>query len=124
MKKILLILVLIAFSITLAWALPDQAAPTEITSSQGPAISIKATSGTVYLMSVSYVGVTAGDKIQIIDGASAINGTGGTVRLTCVASAANGTCPVPLSVGAYFATNIYLKETRTGGNFFTDVQYF
>lgn len=124
MKKSILFLLLLILYTPMAWALPDQTQPVEITSSQGSKIAIKTTNGTVYMISVNYAGVTAGDKVQIVDGASLTDGSGGTIRLTCIASGANGNCTVPLTVGAYFGTNIYLKETRTGGNFTTDVQYF
>lgn len=115
MKKLLLILLTVVVSASLVWALPDQTQPVEVSGSQ----TIKTTSGTVYMISVNFAGVTAGDKVQIIDG-----GASGTIRLTCVAGAANGTCAVPLTVGAYFGTNIYYKETKSGGTFSTDVQFF
>ena len=118
MKKLLLILAFLAVSASLivrAWALPDNIVPSEYSGSQ----SLKQTGGVVYGVNVNYIGVTAGDKVQLIDG-----GAGGTVRFTCVASAANGSCPSNYTAGAMFTTNIYLKETKTGGNFYTDIQIF
>lgn len=97
------------------WALPDNVTPLEVTGSQ----VIKATGGFVYSINVNYAGVTAGDKVQILDG-----GSGGTSRLTCTASGTNGNCSIYLTVGAAFPTGIFYKETKTGGAFTTDIQYF
>lgn len=120
MKKLLLVFLACVCTASLVWALPDQTRPIEFNGSN----IVKTTGGTVYMILVNYKGVTTGDLVQIIDGANATNGVGGTVRLTCVASGTNGTCEVPLTVGAVFDNNIYYKETKSGGNFFSDIQYF
>ncbi len=118
MRKWIFLLIavcLIPFAIN-AWALPDNVQPSEYSGSQ----SVKSIPGTVYSANVNYKGVTAGDTVQLLDG-----GSSGTVRITCTASAANGTCPNHYTVGALFQTNIYLKETKAGsGTFATDIQFF
>ena len=112
MKKLLLVLGLI-FLCGKAWAMPDYVTSSEYSGSQ----AITTAPTTVYMFAVSYIGVTVGDKIQLLDG-----GSGGTVRLTCVASSVNGTCNSPLTVGSPFLTSLYYKETKTSGTFYTDIQ--
>lgn len=119
MRKLFLILAfmaVVAFSVK-AWALPDQVQGAEYSGGQ----TVKSTAGTIYSVNVNYKGVTAGDTVQLKDG-----GSSGTVRFTCTASAANGTCaPSNYTVGALFQTNIYLQETKAAsGTFSTDIQLF
>lgn len=115
MKKLFLFLMAIVLTSSIAWSLPDNVQPNEYSGSQ----QIKSTGGFVYMVSCTYKGVTAGDQIQLLDGTSS-----GTSRVTCMASSANGMNSVPLTVGAPFNSGIYYKETKTGGNFMTDIQYF
>src|SRR5437867_1174321 len=119
MKKFLMLLFLSLFVIGLnckAWALPDRVSANEYTTTT----QVKSSSGEVFSVHVSYIGVTAGDKIQIFDSAT----SSGTVRYTCVASTTSGSCGDPLTVANYFGTGIYYKETKSGGSFITDIQYF
>lgn len=121
MRKWILLLVMVALIplTNKAWALPDRAAAQEYSGSQ----TVKATGGDVFWVSINSNGVTAGDKVQLVDG-----GTGGTVRWSCIVSTGNTTGNQPCvssTVANYFGTNIYLKETKAGGGtFFTDIQYF
>ena len=119
MKKLLLLIAVVMFLGGRAWALPDNAAASEYSGSQ----TIKATGGSVFWVNVNSAGVTAGDKVQLLDG-----GASGTIRWTCIVSTGNttGNQPCPSStVADYFSTNIYLKETKaSGGTFYTDIQLF
>lgn len=113
--------ILLAIMISLisynAWAsCPDVLAPTEYTGSQ----SVKATSGVVCSVTMSYSGVAAGDKIQLYDNTSA----SGTIRLTLIASASAGTIIKQYPFGAYFGTGIYYKENNHAGTITTDIQSF
>lgn len=119
MKKFLIVLFLglavIGFN-HLAYCLPDQISANEY---QGNTL-IKATPGAVYSIHVTYIGVTAGDYIKLIDSTT----SSGTVRYTCVATTTSGTCGDPLTVANYFGTAILYTEQKTGGAFKTDIQYF
>lgn len=115
MKKIVLALLLCLISIR-AWALPDQVSSTEYIGNT----QVKFTSGTVFAVHVNYIGVTAGDFIRLIDS----NTSSGTIRYTCVASTTSGTCGDPLNVAMYFGTSILYTESKSGGQFRTDIQYF
>lgn len=115
MKRMIVVLALMLVLSGKAWALPDNVQPSEYTGSQ----QIKTKPATIYSVNVNYIGVTAGDKVQMLDG-----GASGTIRFTCVASSANGTCPSNFTVGALFQTDVYLKESKSGGNFYTDIQMF
>lgn len=75
--------------------------------------SIKASAGVLYGLIIGYTGVTAGDKVEIKDG-----GSGGTVRMTVVLPAAQGTIVVSLPVPATFASSIYSDETKSGGTIY------
>lgn len=115
MKKMLLVLILMfVLGGPFAMAVPDQASSVEYTGNT----LVKATSGTVYSVHVTYIGVTAGDFIKLIDSTT----SSGTVRFTCVASATSGTCDAPLRVANYFGTAILYTESKTGGTFRTDIQ--
>ncbi len=115
MKRIIAVLVLMLLLSVKAWALPDAVQPSEYSGSQ----QVKTKPVTVYSATVSYVGVTAGDYVQLLDG-----GSSGKARSLCVASTANGTCPNKYIVGALFQTDLYLKESKSGGTFYTDIQLF
>lgn len=117
MKKLIVILaIVLMLGPAKVWALPDVAMPLEVTGSQ----QIKAKSGVVYSVTMNYIGVTAGDKIQLKDAPT----NTGNVLFTCVASSANGNCTSNFTVGAYFSTGIWYQETKSGGNIYTDIQYF
>jgi hypothetical protein len=119
MKKLFLLIAVMMFLGSRAWALPDNVSATEYSGSQ----SIKATGGSVFWVNVNAAGVTAGDKVQLLDG-----GASGTVRWTCIVSTGNATGNQPCTsstVADYFGTSIYLKETKAGGGtFYTDIQLF
>lgn len=117
MKNLLLSLFLIAVTASIVWALPDNVTSTEVSNGS---VLIKNKGGFVYSLNVNYIGVTAGDKVQLVDGQ---DGTG-TPSITCVAASASGNCSIPLTVGAVFNSGIYYKETKSGGNFISDIQYF
>lgn len=115
MKKLLLLLTLLVA--TNVWALPDPVTSTEYTGSQQ--ITTRGTNVFSYLL--SYTGVTAGDKIQLID--STTSTTTPIVR-TIVASTANGSVPITFTAADRFNSGVYYKETKSGGNFTLDVQKF
>lgn len=116
MKKFLLFLMIVFALGVNAWALPDRIASSEYT----VPTQIKSGPGDIYSVHVNYVGVTAGNKIQLIDGTT----SSATVRYTCVASATSGTCNALLTVAMYFGTAILYTESKSGGTFTTDIQYF
>lgn len=116
-KQILTLTLLFLLALTpFSYALPDFMTPTTKTSDA----QVKATTGIVYGVIVSFAGVTAGDKIEIKNSTD----NSGTSQITVIAPAANGTIVVPLPVGTYFATAIYYDETKSGGTFTTQIQYF
>jgi hypothetical protein len=82
-------------------------------------VVVKGTSGVVYGLLVSGIGVTAGDKIEIYNSADG----SGTALLTVVADAANGTWAFYPCVGITFGTAIYYKATISGGTCTTTVVY-
>lgn len=119
MRKLLIVLFLglgvLGFNCR-AFALPDFTIPAvKTTDSQ-----VKATPGTVYGLVVSYAGVTIGDKIELKNSTD----SSGTAIITVVASTANGTVVIPLTVGVIFTTAIFYDATVSGGAFTTTVQYF
>lgn len=115
MNKLLFFIGLV-FVCNTALATPDYIQPTEYTVSQ----QVDSTPGTVYGINVSYIGATAGDYIQLVDGI----GGAGSVRFTCVASASAGMCIGPYNQSAaYFGTGIYYRESKPGV-FKTDIQSF
>lgn len=116
MKKALIVITLLLIPLY-AWALPDRITPREYIGSQQ--ITTKRTD--VFAVSVSYAGVTAGDKIQLID--STTSTTTPIVR-TVVAPAANGSQMIAFTAADRFESGIYYKETKTGGTFTLDIQYF
>lgn len=116
MKKWIVFLALMIFSVNV-WALPENIGAVVETSD----IQVKATPGVVYSVVVSYAGVTAGDKIEIKNSKD----TSGSAQYTCIASGTNGVCsPIAYTTGNYFSTAIYYDETKTGGTFTTEIQYF
>lgn len=118
MKKLLLMLGILALSGCMAWALPDNVTSNEYTKTQ----AIKTTGGFVYMVNVTYRSAAAGDTVQIYDGAP--GSANSVVRMTCVATAANSSCAVPLTVGAVFSNSIFLQVNSNTGNVYTDIQYF
>lgn len=118
MKRIILVLGFLVIC-GRAWATPDMAMSTEYSGSQ----QIKSSSGVVYSVNVNYVGVVAGDVIQLQD---SIGPSSLYTRFTCTASATAGTCVSPVSIPAYyFGTGIYYNETPGHpGTFKTDIQSF
>lgn len=119
MKKLLmgLFLAVAVFNTTCkAQALPDQISANEYSGNT----LVKSTPGAVFSVNVTYIGVTAGDYIKLIDSLT----SSGAVRFTCVASATSGTCGGYLTVANYFGTAILYTEQKSGGTFKTDIQYF
>lgn len=118
MKKLLLgfILTMMILGASQAWAVPDQVSSNEYSGNT----LVKSTSGTVFSVHVNYIGVTAGNSIALIDSTT----SSGTVRFTCTAATTSGTCDAPLRVASYFGTAILYTESKSGGTFKTDIQYF
>lgn len=119
MKKLILFLILF-LSGGFSWATPDIATSTEYSGNT----QIKSSSGTVYSINVAYIGATAGNYIQILDGVGTTASTS-PIRFTCVASASSGNCLSTTNVAYYFGTGIFYKESNNGSSVFkTDIQSF
>lgn len=80
---------------------------------------VKATAGTVYAIHLSFVGVTAGDKIELKNSAD----DSGTALITLVAPTTAGSIDFCPSVGIAFDTGIYSDETKNGGTFTATIVY-
>lgn len=117
MKKLILLLSFIAFSASCFAAVPIGAISASTTKTADAAI--KTTDGYVHSVLVSYAGVTAGDKIELQNGAAAAS----TVVFSVVAPAANGSFLFVPASPVYFSTAIYYDETKSGGTFTSVVQY-
>jgi hypothetical protein len=76
---------------------------------------VKATAGVVYGVLVSYIGVTAGDKIELKNSAD----NSGDALITIVADGANGTNAFYPCVGITFGTGVYYDVTLNDGGTFT-----
>jgi len=72
---------------------------------------VKATAGIIHAISVSFVGVTIGDKIEVKNSAD----NSGTALITLVATAANQTIQLPGDTGVIFDVGIYYDVTLSGG---------
>ena len=119
MKKVLLTLGLVLLA-AVAWATPDRVLPIEYTGSQ----QITTRPTTVYGVNVSYIGVIAGQNVQLIDGLGG-SGASCTTRFTCIAATTAGTCVAPYTQSsAYFGTALYYQENKSQGTFKTDIQAF
>lgn len=119
MKKLLLLLPCL-FLFGKAWALPDWAPSTEIEdTSQANYVSAK--NAAVCHVTVTGIGVTAGDFIQLLNSAT----NTGTSQLTVVASGTNFTSNIDFggSPCNLFTTGIYLKVSTSSGHMYTDIQY-
>ena len=118
MKRLIVFLITISL-IGIAYA-ADQAPLHEYSGSQQ--ITTGPSKNGIYNAIVSYAGVTAGDKIQLIDSTSS---TTTPIVLTVVAATANGSTPIRFTPTAgYFQNGIYYKETKSGGTFTIDMQQF
>lgn len=80
---------------------------------------VKATAGTVFAMNIDFVGVTAGDKVELKNSAD----NSGPALITLVADAAAGHWNFCPSVGITYDTGIYVDETKSGGTFTVTVVY-
>lgn len=76
---------------------------------------VKATAGIVYGVLVSYVGVTAGDKVELKNSTD----NSGTALITIVADGANGTNAFYPCVGITYSTGIYYDVTIADAGSFT-----
>lgn len=92
------------------------ATPVELTADG----QIKATAGTLYSYKIQFVGVTAGDKVEIRDSTTA---GGGTVIFTIIAITPNEVYEFTPSVGMIFSTGIYHDETKSGGTIYATYIY-
>ncbi len=109
MRKFILFLTLILVC-GIAWATPDVVLPIEYTKSG----QVKSTAGAVYSVQSTYIGATAGDYIQLMDG-TGTSASSGPVLFSCVASASSGVCASPYSVpAAYFGTGIFYNQSHAG----------
>lgn len=115
MKRVLVIMLGLVFMGTMALAAPEKVRSIQYQGSQ----LVNTGSAAIYGLAVSYKGVTAGDKVEIMDGLTA----SATVDFSIYADAANGTKIVPLLSAVSVDTGIYLNETKSGGNFTTDIQF-
>lgn len=77
--------------------------------------TIKSGAGYVQSVLVSWAGVTAGDMIVINDDTTTV--------LTVVAGAAAGSLAWTPAAAIPFTTSIVYDETKSGGSFYTTIQY-
>ena len=80
---------------------------------------VKASAGTVFAVHLSFVGVTAGDKIEIKNSADG----SGTSLITLVAPVAAGSIDFCPCTGIIYSTAIYMDETKSGGTFTATIVY-
>lgn len=77
--------------------------------------------GNLYSLYLSWRGVTAGDRITIIDG---INGSGAPMEEIILNNANSDGIPVPMpAVGKEFGTGLYIAIAVTGGEVDVSVGY-
>jgi hypothetical protein len=80
---------------------------------------IKTGSGKVTGFAIQFYGVTAGDKVELIDSLTAT----GTARLTLVCPVAADHIEFPIGDDVHFTTGIYAKVTKTGGTLSANILF-
>lgn len=80
---------------------------------------IKASAGSLYALTISCDGVTAGDQVEVKNSTD----NSGTALFTIVAQAADAVYTPDLGPGIAFDTGIYSDETKTGGTITVSAVY-